>query len=317
MDPFVDLIHLLRPKATAWGRLESSGRWGFSFRKRDDLLFFWIARGECQLLRPDASPVLLKPNDLVLIRTLTPFTIASAPDVQPVDSEDAVRKSGSTKLVVGDELETDVVVHGGRFDFDTANEDLLTSMLPSLVHVAAEDTSSSRIRSLLQMNQAESGEPGPGSAYIIAQLMELILIEILRSESLRFGEEQVGLIAGLADSVTSRALSAIHSEPSRDWTVAELARLSMVSRSTFATRFKKRVGTAPIEYLQKWRIALAKDELRLGRRSIGEIALAVGFQAASAFSAAFTRAEGCSPKRFAAMVRTSINSDAPWRSSPR
>ncbi len=153
------------------------------------------------------------------------------------------------------------------------------------------------------MNQAESEAPGPGSAFIIAQLMELILIEILRRESLRFGQEQLGLFAGLADSVTASALFAMHSEPSRNWTVAELARLSMVSRSTFATRFQKRVGMGPIEYLQSWRMALAKDELRPGRRSIGEIALAVGFQPSSAFSAAFTRSEGCSPKRFAEMAR--------------
>ncbi len=304
MDPFVDLIHLLRPRATAWGGLEGSGQWAFSFRKRDDLLFFWVARGECQLLRAGEAPLVLKPYDLVVIRTLTPLTVASGADVQPLDSEDEVRRSGKSKFVVGSGVTTDVIVHGGRFDFDTANEGLLTSMLPSLVHIAATDTSSSRIRSLMQMNQAESDAPGPGSAYVIAQLMELVLIEILRSKSLRFGKEQIGLLAGLADPVTSRALSAMHDQPSRAWTVAELARLSMVSRSTFATRFQERVGIGPIEYLHRWRMALAKDDLRLGHRSVGEIALAVGFQATSAFSAAFTRAEGCSPKRFAERVRT-------------
>jgi AraC-like DNA-binding protein len=304
MDPFVDLIHLLRPTATAWGSLEGSGQWGFSFRKRDDLLFFWLARGQCQLFRPHEAPVLLKSDDLILIRTSTPFSIASGPGAKLLDSEEEVRRSGSTKLVIGDGLRTDVIVRGGRFDFDTANEDLLTSMLPPLVHVAAENTYSSRIRSLMEMNQAESEAPGPGSTYIIAQLMELILIEILRSESSRYGNEQIGLFAGLADSVTSRALSAMHSRPSRDWTVAELAKLSAVSRSTFATRFQKRVGLGPIEYLQKWRMAIAKDELRSGRRSIGEIALAIGFQASSAFSAAFTRFEGCSPKRYAEIART-------------
>lgn len=304
MDPFVDLIQLLRPKATAWGGLEGSGKWGVSFRTRSDLLFFWIGRGECYLRRPGTAPVLLRRDDLVLIRTVSPFTLASHSDVQPIDGEDEVRRSGSTKFVLGDGPETDVIVHGGRFDFDTANENLLASMLPSVVHVAAEETSSSRIRSLMQMNHDESETPGPGSGYIVAQLMELILIEILRSESLRFGSEHSGLFAGLADPITSRALSAMHGEPSHSWTVAELARLSMVSRSTFATRFQKRVGIGPIEYLQNWRMAMAKDELRAGRRSIGEIALAVGFQASSAFSAAFTRSEGCSPKRFAEMTRT-------------
>jgi methylphosphotriester-DNA--protein-cysteine methyltransferase len=51
-----------------------------------------------------------------------------------------------------------------------------------------------------------------------------------------------------------------------------------------------------------WRMALAKDELRRGTRSIGEIALAVTFLLSSAFSKAFTRIVGCSPKRFAARL---------------
>jgi AraC-like DNA-binding protein len=45
-------------------------------------------------------------------------------------------------------------------------------------------------------------------------------------------------------------------------------------------------------------MAVAKDELRRGTRSIREIALAVGVQSPSAFSTSFTRAVGCSPKRF-------------------
>ncbi len=60
----------------------------------------------------------------------------------------------------------------------------------------------------------------------------------------------------------------------------------------------KIVGVGPIEYLQQWRIALAKDELRRGTSSVGEIALAIRFLSGSAFSTAFTRTVGCSPRHF-------------------
>lgn len=82
------------------------------------------------------------------------------------------------------------------------------------------------------------------------------------------------------------------------WTLAQLARLCASSRSGFSRRFTQVVGLAPMTYLQRWRIALAKDELREGRRSVGEIARLVGFQSSSAFSTAFTRTVGCSPRRF-------------------
>jgi AraC-like DNA-binding protein len=150
------------------------------------------------------------------------------------------------------------------------------------------------------MNEAESRRPGPGGEFIVGRLMELVLVEILRSDVACGADQQgKGLIAGLGVPVTARALSAMHGDIARDWTVSTLARLCRVSRSKFATRFRDIVGMAPIEYLQHWRMAHAKDELRLGTKSIGTIALAMGFQSSSAFSTAFTRVVGCSPRRFA------------------
>jgi AraC-like DNA-binding protein len=301
MDPFLDLIRILRPKATLWGRIDGVGRWRVSFRKRDDLLFCWMERGECQLTRSHAAPVHIRPDDFVLIRSSTPFALTSDPTMEPLDSETLVAATNDAAMKVGEGADSPVTLHGGRFVFDTANEDLLTGLLPSLVHVAADDTSSWRVRSLLKMNETESLQPGAGSEFIIARLMELILYEILRGESLGVNQEQGGLLAGLADPITARALAAMHGEVARDWTVSDLARLCGISRSTLAGRFRKIVGTGPIEYLLHWRMAVAKDELRRGTRSIGEIALAIGFLSSSAFSTAFTRAVGCSPKRFAAL----------------
>lgn len=303
MDPFLDLVRLLRPRATLWGGIEGIGRWGVSFRQRNDLLFCWVERGECLLTRPLAAPVRLRSDDFVLIRSVAPFTLTTDPTVEPVDSEAMVAATMKTALKLGERGGAAVTLRGGRFVFDTANEDLLTGLLPPLVHVAAGETSSWRVRSLLKMNETETLNPGPGAALIIAGLMELILVEILRADELRTSPEPTGLLAGLADPVTARALSAMHADVAQDWTVSALARLCGASRSAFAARFRRIVGVGPIEYLAQWRMALAKDELRQGRRSIGEIALAIGFQSSSAFSTAFTRAVGCSPTRFAASAR--------------
>ncbi len=191
-----------------------------------------------------------------------------------------------------------VTLHAGKFLFDTANDDLLADFLPSLVHIAASETSLGRVRSLLAMNELESRHPGPASGFMIVRLIELVLVEILRTKPLHIDDGRKGLLAGLADPVTAQALSAMHNDVAHDWTVDGLARQCGVSQSTFASRFRKFVGTGPIEYLVRWRMALAKDELRRGTRSIGEIALAVGFQSSSAFSTAFTRVVGCSPTRF-------------------
>jgi AraC-like DNA-binding protein len=303
MDPFLDLIRLLRPQATLWARLDAAGRWGVSFRQHNDLLFCWVKQGECQLARPGIDPVLLRTDDFVLVRTSTPFTLASDLSAEPVDSEAVVAAMGTTAMKLGEGMNSPVSLRGGRFVFDTANEQLLTGMLPQVVHVVSRETSSKRVRALLEMNEAESDVSGPGGEFIIARLMELLLVEVLRSLTLGSHPVQAGLLAGLADPVTANALMAMHSDIARSWTTAKLARLCGASRSAFAIRFGEVVGIGPIEYLRQWRIALAKDQLRTGASSIGEIALAIGFQSGSAFSTAFTRAVGCSPKHFAEIAR--------------
>lgn len=302
MDPFLDLIRLLRPSATLWGGLDGAGRWGLSFQRRDDLLICWVERGACLLTRPDSPPVQLRTNDFVLVRSSTPFTLTSDPTARPVDVETAVAGTQKTWLRLGEGEHSPMTLRAGRFVFDSANEDMLMDLLPQLVHIAAADASSDRLRALLTMNETELRRPGPGSEFVIARLIELILVEILRTPATHAGAEQTGLLAGLADRVISRALSAMHADVAHDWTVDALARLCGMSRSSFAARFRRVVGKGPIEYHLRWRIALAKDELRRGNLSIGEIALAIGFQSSSAFSTAFRRAVGHPPRRFATSV---------------
>jgi AraC-like DNA-binding protein len=303
MDPLLDLIRLLRPRAALFGGgLDACGRWGLSFRKRDDLLFCWLEAGECQLVRPDSDPLSIRQGDFVLVRTSTPFTLTSDVSVAPVDSEAAVAAAKNVRLKLGQGADRPVTLHAGKIIFDTANEDLLAGLLPPLVHIGARDASLGPVRSLLTMNEREARQPGPASEFIIVRLVELILVEILRTRQWRPSEDDVGLLAGLADPVIAQALTALHRDVVHDWTVGELAKLSGVSRSAFAIRFRKIVGTAPIEYLLRWRLALAKDELKRGHRTIAEVAFAVGFQSSSAFSTAFTRAVGCSPTRFARRV---------------
>ena len=298
MDPFLDLIHLLRPRATLWTRVEASGRWGLSFRQHHDVLFCWVQHGRCELTRPAREALALHADDFVLVRTSMPFHLVSEVGVEPTDSETLLKEPGSA-ATLGDGPGPSTSLRGGRFVFDTANEQLLTGLLPDVLHIAATADRADRLRMLLRMNEAESMEPGPGSDFVVARLMELVLVEVLRGHAPTPDALKPGLIAGLADPVIAKALAALHRDVKVSWTTHKLARLCGLSRSSLASRFARLVGLGPIEYLQKWRIAIAKDELRRGVSSIGEIALAVGFQSGSAFSTAFTRAVGCSPRQFA------------------
>jgi AraC-like DNA-binding protein len=75
-----------------------------------------------------------------------------------------------------------------------------------------------------------------------------------------------------------------------------------MSRSAFARKFSEAVGLAPVEYLLRWRMAVAKDALRYSRSSLEEIAEKVGYRSASAFSTAFSQRVGCPPSEYAKMA---------------
>jgi len=185
---------------------------------------------------------------------------------------------------------------------DKANEDCLGTLLPSLVHIKADDESLNRVHSLLAMSEKEARQPGPASEFGITRLIELILVQILRTGRSENEETSRGLVAGLANPMIAPALAAMHRDVARSWTVGELAKICAMFRSTFALKFRSIVGTAPIDYLLNWRMILAKDALSRGTKSVSGTAFSIGFQSSSAFTTAFTRAAGCSPTRFAERI---------------
>ncbi|TWB08736.1 AraC-like DNA-binding protein [Rhizobium sp. ERR 1071] len=304
MDPFLDLIRLLQPRAALLGRgIDAAGDWGLSFPARGDLLFFWIEDGNCDLIRPGCDTLSLNKGDFVLLRTKVSFTLTSNRDIEPLDSVAAVAAKQGGRLELGSGQERPISLHMGKFLFSTANEDLLTGLLPPIVHIPSRSPKLHRLHNLLALMESEGRDPGPASEFIIVRLVELALVEILRMPSLdpsgQTDPADRGLLSGLRDPVTAKAIRAMHENVVQEWTVASLARLCGVSRSAFATRFRVVVGIGPIAYLLRWRMALAKEALKSGTTRIEEIAFSIGYKSASAFSTAFTHAVGCSPSRFA------------------
>jgi len=59
------------------------------------------------------------------------------------------------------------------------------------------------------------------------------------------------------------------------------------------------MGVAPMEYLLRWRMAMAKNLLRRKKGGVAEVAERVGYGSASAFSVAFTRHVGLPPTHYA------------------
>lgn len=71
-----------------------------------------------------------------------------------------------------------------------------------------------------------------------------------------------------------------------------------MSRTRFSERFKSVVGMTPLDYLIRVRIDFAKNALDKTDLPISLIAMQVGYESESAFSSAFKRVAGLSPKHY-------------------
>ena len=167
------------------------------------------------------------------------------------------------------------------------------SLLPRLLHVRGF----TRLSKLVRLVGEEASEERPGRDLILSRLVEVMLIEALRSTQ---GEDAPpGLLRGLSDTRIAAAIRKMHGSPARPWTVAQLAREAALSRSAFFDRFMRAVGLPPMEYLFGWRMAVAKDLLRRDDLGLAAIAERVGYSSASTFSTAFSRHVGQPPGRYA------------------
>ena len=131
---------------------------------------------------------------------------------------------------------------------------------------------------------------------VVRRLFELMVIQLFR-HLIASRSIASGMMAGLANAQLSRALVGIHNEPQRNWSVAELADRSGMSRASFAAHFRETVGSTPADYLANWRISLTQKRLREGR-PIALIADEVGYESPSALARTFRRKVGASPKEW-------------------
>lgn len=124
----------------------------------------------------------------------------------------------------------------------------------------------------------------------------MMLVQALRLH-LADGAAGIGWLSALADPQMAAAITAMHDNPGQPWTLQKLAECSGMSRSIFALRFKKTVGTTPMQYLTRWRMLLAGDRLKSAAEPLSAIATSLGYDSDSAFCKAFRRTMGCSPRQ--------------------
>jgi AraC-like DNA-binding protein len=297
MDPLSDVLSLLRPRSYRFGGFDAGGEWSIRFGQYEGIKCYAVGSGQCWLSVagvPDA--VRLKTGDCFLLPRGRPFQVASDLTVPPVDAHTIFPhpvNGGIARFNGGGDCST----VGGHFALAGNHAGILLGVLPPIVHIRKESDKAA-LRWCMERMMQELREPQPGGFLVAQHLASMMLVQALRlhlAEGLKGG---VGWLFALADKHMSAAINSMHDDPAHRWTLQELAERAAMSRSTFALKFKETVGESPMEYLTRWRMLLAADKLVSSSDPISVIALSLGYESESAFSTAFKRVMGCSPRQY-------------------
>ncbi|ADJ63910.1 AraC family transcriptional regulator [Herbaspirillum seropedicae] len=292
-DPLSEVVRLLRPQAVFANLISGKGNWAVRYSEFGKPSFCIMLEGSCRLAVDEQEPTTLSAGDFVLLPTTPGFTISSFVPAPPVHLDPNKVPEG-LELRYGEQTgQPDMRSLGGSFEFGCADPSLLVSLLPKVVHVQG----STRLSQLVQMVGEEASGGKPGSEFMLSRLAEMLLVEAMRSSTSTSAPP--GLLRGLGDERLAVALKHMHARIEQRWSVAQLARIAALSRSSFFERFTRTLGVAPMAYLLAWRMEIARELLRRGELSVSEIAERTGYGSTSAFSVAFTRQVGQPPGLYA------------------
>lgn len=260
------------------------------------IIFHLITEGECIVEMAGQEPFRAKAGEVVIFPKGDAHRMASSAGLTPARSSNLSRLLAHRPCRLaygGGGARTRLVC--GYLACDAGLARLLLSGLPSAVKLDIRATPAGAwLESSIEYALSEAKSRRPGGSSVMARLAEVLFIEILRQYACS-SHTRIGWLAGLSDRTVGKALNALHGDPSRDWTLDEIARSIGSSRTVVADRFQKIMGISPMLYLTQWRMLIAANMLRRSSASLTSIAEEVGYQNDTSFSRAFRREYGVPP----------------------
>ena len=307
MDAFADLFRGVRAHGSLFGSSTLSAPWALRFVDGAPLTLCTVLEGAGWIVPDGNPPQHLAAGSLVIVRGPGAFTFVDevGTAARPVECGEhcATPEQGGTVHRLGwndaapDPRDppgaTTLVV--GAYPVKGEVGQRLLEALPVVLRVDAGGAAGA----VLDLLAVEVAVDAPGQQVVLDRLLDWMLVCALREWFERPDTRAPAWYAAHRDAVVGRALRLLHAQPAAPWTVGTLADRAGVSRATLAKRFVELVGEPPSTYLTRWRMTLAAD-LLVERKAatMAEVARAVGYSDAFAFSAAFKRIRGVNPSAF-------------------
>ena len=297
LDHLSEVLDLISVRGVVSGGAAVSGRWLAESSVDEELKFCAIVRGQATLMTDGIdAPITLVEGEVAILNARSWLSLQGGEARGPSTVVEPPANGVITHLDASDPEDSDIFI-GGRIDLDAAGHELLLDALPKVAHIRSSSSSAVRVRGTVDRLFEEITSARPGADFAVREYSQLLILDVLRAFS-----DQAAVPSGwlrlLGDERLRPALDLIHEHPETAWGLNDLARAAAMSRTAFAVRFRQVAGMPPLTYLVRWRMLLAKRELRSPDSRMRLLALKLGYSSESSFSSAFKRSVGESPHTY-------------------
>lgn len=304
MDGFSDILKAIRLKSAVYFRSDFSAPWGMEVKKGSFAQFHLVAQGQC-VLKTGKSEIVLNTGDIVVFPSGDPHWLADSNTSERIEGKEVVQSIINTpNCFYNGAIATTLVC--GHFEFDKSTDHPFLTSLPAVIHINNLEKKESRaMDAICDMIIDEANFSKTGSEAAVTKLAEFLFILVLRAYT-KQQKDNNGFLGALNDTKISKALKLVHHQADKKITLDNLAKEAGMSRTLFATKFKKLVGQTPLTYITEWRILKAKEQLLETDETVGNISDSVGYQSEAAFNRVFKKKVGDTPAAFRRRHKTAI-----------
>lgn len=306
MDPLSDFLDGPRARNAFLLRVVMSPPWSIDVSDGAPLTLIAVLRGHSWVGRDGMPPEELGQGDVLVVCGDAPYLLSSELGMSPTvhigsgqecsgpDGRDLSSEMAAGIRTWGNDIDGDDELLVGTFRSAGEVGKILLSSLPGNFVVRGEENP------MVAVLAGEVVRDGIAQTSVLDRLLDLVLIQAVRSWSTSMRESHPDWMHGARDPVVKRALTLIHERPEHPWSIETLASNVAVSRASLARRFHDTVGQPPIAYLTQWRLALAADMLTDPQLTLSAISQRVGYGSPFSFSTAFKKHYGVSPQTYRA-----------------
>ena len=298
-DPLGEALHVLRMSGAYYCRSELTAPWGLDLPAMKGYMWFHVVtHGRCWLEAQGAAPQLLDPGAFALVPHGEGHVLRSDPTARARPVTDVPLEQVSDRYEVlrygGGGTPTAMICGAVRFDHPAAHD--LVALMPDIICLEPPGSLEAEwMQMTLRLMASEAKTLQPGGETTINRLCDVLIVQAIRNWITHDSSARRGWIGALHDPAIGRAISLIHRDPARAWTVESLAREVALSRSAFAARFSELVGESPKAYVTRWRMQVAHAWLGEADLTVSQVAVRLGYGSEAAFNRAFKRIVGVPP----------------------